>query len=443
MKIEKYIKKGEIQRHSFEFLFTLILCVIIYFSYSTIYGQQENIVEADPHTLIESLSEDKGKDLKDYTMEELYSIYRTLAKDNSHSEVCLAFANEYSKRCVEGGLQEIIKQYGMHKGDKLLSYLAEKYIINELDSISFDSLLVYAPTFKDTQYQDTLIEYLEFEAMDRGALEVTKVFKLDMDDDFADYIPELVIDQLGDMNLSVIRDLLPYYKGTEFYTEVQTGFFDKLDERMLNAETHYYTHVSDKMSGVDDKLKKDVTVFYNELFASSTKTLMTKFKSKKERNQAFVKKWSELINKKHYITKFGKAVSEAKSSYLKEIDSVWRDAGINSVKYSLSTAPNIKIKPDIVAFEKTLSAKSKESAIHVASKAMDIISLTGCIGWTIQGLCFVADIGYSMLTEDQEEYFVESQVVITLNQLTKETEKYFQQIEKENNQIVKKIKLSL
>lgn len=374
-------------------------------------------------------------------LDQLYEYYSDLTSSGADQSVSTRVKQEYVDRCVRGGLECISDQYHKHGQDNLLSSIVEKYVLPEIDDMSFDEHYSIVNYYLGTPFQQRMIGPLGEKAIQSGPLEISKYYSLGVDDDFDLIVEYDVMEVLFSLPIAEVRLLLPYYKGTRFQDEIETEFFSMVQSELNGAVYTFSSGVLDETiqdSSITSDLSKVYYALYGKYFSKVKNTVL---KREKTFRDDFMKIWGKEFQTDKYIEQFSDSFDRNLALYKKTCDKILSDLGYDEgYQIPISNETILRLTPSdsLVRTMNTKELLSVAKDIGLGVVDLATVSVTGGLGVLIFAGQMAADFAVEQKLGTEEE-FINGQADLIYIQVINVISQITDQFSKENDNILNRI----
>lgn len=404
-----------------------------------------NGCSTNPNTDTEETPGSKD-DYNGYNVEQLHKKCIELSK-NENDPNYIECKSKYIEKCKDGGIRIMSEQYAKHPDFSIIKNLVEEEVINKLDNYDFDHLVANAEFYIGSEYNSTIINYLEEVSFTRGPIARASVYRLNMDDSFE----SVIIDDFDDMeertDLKTCRELVDCYKGTKLSNAVKEKFISRITWEFDKVSKDYLNNISDNLSGFDGTIKNDLEKAYKEMFEGLfdwNNIVNNATRGMDGARSVFNEKWEESINSKSYNIIIHEAINKATNTHEKAINSILKQIDMKGANINIDVS-SIDFSANKEVRDNTIRAKTKSVIGDVVLRAIDLVTLPvgGKANFVVFAGTAALEFGADMLFDNPKEYFLSEQFVHIINKITEESGNCYKKIQEENNRIIKQIESEL
>ena len=299
---------------------------------------------------------------------------------------------------------------------------ADSLFAETISRSSLDSLLADIHYFDSTKYFNQVLDSIEVRALNDGMLAISKVYQSNIDTAWADVVDCDIIEVLDDIPVTEHKELIPYYIGTDYETEICESYIYKIDKTLNDMRAELSESLGNDVDSLfEEPLRNDIADIYEEFlggFLGYKNITNNVIRKEKTRNKKFTDIWYNKVIQKKYDQKYSDIVKKRGGKYLHDRKAYLRQLTLSAPKsYHFK---RVLLKPNFEVMRYAVDKKQNRAFKDAAFAGVGIAtwSLTG---WLLCGSIVgetALDLGLDNLEmfKDPEEFFIENQKQYAKNQ---------------------------
>ena len=142
---------------------------------------------------------------------------------------------------------------------------ADSLFAETISRSSLDSLLADIHFFDSTKYFNQVLDTIKVHALNDGLLAISKVYQSNLDTAWADVVDCDIIEVLNDIPVTEHKELIPYYIGTDYENEICESYIYKIDKALNDMRSELTESLGNDVDSLfEEPLKNDIADIYEE-----------------------------------------------------------------------------------------------------------------------------------------------------------------------------------